>query len=445
MLKILTVLLIFQLSLISLNAQLLVEAQADKSETAARQFVDLLVKEDFSSAVKIFDATMKKAMSADKLRQTWGAILGQVGQFKKQTALRKEKIQQYDVVFVTCEFERTALDIKVVLDTAGKVAGLFFLPSKPIYKYDPPAYAKPDSYTEKEVLVGIGKWALPGTLTLPRGKGPFPAVILVHGSGPNDRDETIGPNKPFRDLAWGLASRGIAVLRYEKRTKYHAKKMAGMIDGFTVKEETIIDALQAVKLLRNTPEINKNKIFVLGHSLGGMLIPRIGLREKSIAGFIIMAGTARPFEDILSEQYEYIFNLDNKLTDDEKKYLKELHAQVTMVKSNKLTKDTSSTLLPLGIPASYWLDLRHYDPSKEAAKLTRPILILQGERDYQVTMKDFKRWQQSLSSHKNVQFKLYPSLNHLFMTGKGRSTPDEYKKAGHVDKSVIIDISDWIK
>ena len=225
--------------------------------------------------------------------------------------------------------------------------------------------------------MGTGKWSLPGTLTLPRGKGPFPAVVLLHGSGPNDRDETIGPNKPFRDLAWGLASRGIAVLRYEKRTKQHRAEIAAMVDKLTVEEETVMDALAAVSLLRNTPEIDKSRIFVLGHSLGGMLIPRIGLRDRDIAGFVIMAGSSRPFEDILYEQYEYIFNLDNKLTDYEKKHLKQVKVQVEMVKSSKLTKDTSSTLLPLGIPASYWLDLRNYDPAKEAVKLTGPILILQ--------------------------------------------------------------------
>jgi len=93
----------------------------------------------------------------------------------------------------------------------------------------------------------------------PEGKGPFPAVVLVHGSGPQDRDETIGPNKPFRDLAWGLASQGIAVLRYDKRTKVHGAMMAGAVEQFTVKEETIDDALAAVALLRGTDgSITKN-------------------------------------------------------------------------------------------------------------------------------------------------------------------------------------------
>ncbi len=231
---------------------------------------------------------------------------------------------------------------------------------------------------------------------------------------------------------------------YEKRTKHYAAELAKVKEQITAEEETITDALAAVSLLRNIPEIEKRRVFVLGHSLGGMLIPRIGLRDKQIAGFVIMAGTTRPIEDVLYEQYEYIFNLDNQLTDDEQNQLKQLLAQVQLVKSANLTENTPSTILPLSVPANYWLDLRDYDPAKEAAKLTIPFLILQGERDYQVTVADFKRWQNSLSSHKNVRFKLYPSLNHLFIPGKGKSVPSEYEIPGHVYKSVIGDISDWI-
>jgi hypothetical protein len=121
------------------------------------------------------------------------------------------------VVYVTCEFQRGKLDTKVVFD-GNKITGLFFVLSG---TYKPPPYADSSKFEEREISIGKGIWSLPGTLSLPKGVGFFPAVVLVHGSGPHDRDETIGPNKPFRDLANGLASRGIAVLRYEKRTKQY--------------------------------------------------------------------------------------------------------------------------------------------------------------------------------------------------------------------------------
>ena len=421
----------------------IVVTQPDEVDTVAREFVDLLAKEDFTGASRTFDETMIKALPPKKLQQIWTALIGQVGRYEKQVATRKQKIQQYDVVFVTCQFERGTLDVKVVLDNSRKVAGLFFLPSQ--YAYDPPPYAKSSSYEETEVLVGAGKWALPGTLTVPCGEGPFAAVVLVHGSGPQDRDETIGSNKPFRDLAWGLASKGIAVLRYEKRTKQHATLLVPIKDEITVDEETVADALAAVALLRESPEVDKRNIFVLGHSLGGMLVPRIGQRDRQIAGFIIMAGTSRPMEDVVLEQLTYAFSLDDQITEDEQEQLQQLKNQVAIVKSQQLSKETPASLLPLGISASYWLDLRGYDPAQEAAHLAVPIFILQGKRDYQVTMDDYTRWTEALSTRQNVQFKLYPTLNHLFMSGTDKSVPAEYEKSGHVEKEVIDDIAEWIE
>lgn len=440
-----SVLIVFMCLSLSLNAQGLVAPQVNELETVSREFINLLVKKEFSSATWVFNDSMGKVLSPGQLKKNWTMLTSQVGNFKKQGLFRKLKNKQYDIVFITCEFEKATIDIKVILDSGMNVAGLFFLPSQQKFEYPPPAYSKSERYTEKEVLVGVGKWSLPGTLTIPNGKKPYPVVVLIHGAGPSDRDETIGSNKPFRDLAWGLASNGIAVLRYEKRTKYHASKFINVKFNITVEEEVIIDALAAIDLMRKAPEIDKKKIIVLGHSLGGMLIPRIGLRDRQIAGLVIMAGASRPMEDIIYEQSEYIYNLDGNLKKEQQQKLEQLLLKVQLVKSTKLAKNTPSALLPLGVPASYWLDLRGYDPAAEAAQLSNPMLILQGKRDYQVTMEDFKIWQNKLASHKNVQFKNYPTLNHFFIEGTGKSNPDEYEKPGHVHKSVIDDISHWIQ
>jgi len=426
-----------------------VPRKTDDIERAARAFVEILAKEHFEEATKVFDSTMKKALPAEKLRQIWNALQEQVGAFERQLDVRKQKVRQYDVVFVTCKFASASLDVKVVLDSQKRVSGLFFVPSQSpsTYKYTPPAYVLKNAFIEKEVVVGTTEWPLPGTLSLPKGEGPFPALILVHGSGPQDRDETIGPNKLFRDLAWGLASQGIAVLRYEKRTKQHAGKLGSMSKHVTVFEESIEDAIAAVPVLRKYTGIDKSKIFVLGHSLGGMLIPRIAQhdKEKQIAGFVVLAGTTRPLEDIILEQYKYIFSLDHMLQENEKEMLEKLKKQVTLVKSKKLSMDTPDSDLPFGVPASYWLDLRDYDPAASARRIIRPILILQGQRDYQVTMADFKRWKENLASRKNVEFKVFPLLNHLFIKGKGKSKPAEYQTAGHAAQEVIECISEWIR
>src|SRR6202011_2548692 len=217
--------------------------------------------------------------------------------------------------------------------------------------------------------IGHGKWVWPGTLSIPQGDGPFAAVLLVHGSGPQDRDETIPPNKPFRDLAWGLASQGIAVLRYEKRTKVYTASMRSEIDTLTVKEEVIDDALEAVALLRERPEIDAQQIFVLGHSLGGYLAPRIGSADPQIRGLIILAGSARPFEDVILDQMTYVLSLS---TPDPVGRQQERAA----VKDPTRLPAAKASDLPLNVPAAYWLDLNAYQPEKVAQTLKQPMLFL---------------------------------------------------------------------
>jgi dienelactone hydrolase len=415
----------------------------DPRTEAARAMIQALVKEDYKAAGKDFDDTMKKVMPADKLETTWKTLLKQVGPFKKQLGTRTEKVKKYDIVLVTCQFEKLLLDVRVVFDSDKHIAGLGFLPAKGAYDFKPPSYAKPDSFRESKVVVGSGEWALPGTLTLPREGGPFPAVVLVHGSGPQDRDETIGPNKPLRDLAWGLASQGIAVLRYEKRTREHGKKLVDGKDTLTLKEEVIDDTLAAVAVLRKEPAVDGKRLFVLGHSLGAVAAPRIGERDPALAGLILLAGNTRPLEDVILDQITYIASLPNSGLD--KDELAKIQKQVEKVKDRKLTRDTPAAELPLGVPAVYWLALRDYDQAATAGRLKQPLLLLQGERDYQVTMADFAGWKKALAGHKEATFKSYPRLNHLFMEGEGKAKPEEYNKAGHVAREVVDDIAGWIK
>jgi hypothetical protein len=410
---------------------------------SARDFVGLLAKADFAGAVARFDATMKQALPEARLREVWAGVQAQAGPFKKQLNTRAEKVAVYDVVLVTCQFEKATLDTKVVFNTNSQVAGLFFVPTAPA-TIPPPPYARSDTFREKEFTVGKGQWVLPGTLAVPVGGGPWPAVVLVHGSGPQDRDETVGANKPFRDLAWGLATRGIAVLRYEKRTKQYGAKLAAAVQEITLKEETIDDALDAAARLRATAGIDPGRVFVLGHSLGGVAIPRIGKADPKIAGLIVLAGSARPLEDIIVDQLDYLASLDPSKTGEGSPKLAQIRADVAKVK--KLTAaDVSSTNLLVGGPARYWLDLRDYDAGAMAKTLKQPLLILQGQRDYQITQADFDSWKKALGASPNATFKLYPKLNHLFIAGEGKSTPAEYEQSGHVAETVVADIAAWIQ
>jgi alpha-beta hydrolase superfamily lysophospholipase len=258
-------------------------------------------------------------------------------------------------------------------------------------------------------------------------------------------DETIGPNKTFKDLAVGLASRGVSVLRYEKRTHKYGVQSSSDPNAFTVRDETIDDAISAVSLLASMPEIDSSKIFVLGHSLGGYLAPRIAAGHPTIAGLILMAGSVRSLEDLIVEQVRYEASLAGPMTPQIQKVIDDTEAMANEFRNPDLKPGTTLHMLGSPLPSSYVLDLRAYHPTDTAKSLTIPMLILQGERDYQVTMTDFNLWKQALSSHSNVTFKSYPGLNHLFEPGTGPSKPMEYQTLGHVQKDVIEDIAGWCR
>ena len=432
-------LLLFLLPLLSLSQ--------DKPDltAAATAFVNQLAKGDYEAAAKPFTERMREATPPEKLGEIWKAIQTQMGAFQRITGTRVEPVGGFQSVFVTSEFAGATVDLQVTFDSEGRIAGFFVRPTEAgkteaPQEWTAPAYADQAHFREEDVTVGSGEWALPGTLTLPVGEGPFPAVVLVHGSGPHDRDETIGPNKPFKDLAWGLASRGIAVLRYEKRTKVYGLKLLAL-PGLTAKGEIVDDVIAAANLLRGRKEVDPKRLFVLGHSLGGTLIPRIGKADPGIAGFIVMAGAARPLEDLLLEQVPYIASVDGTVTEAEKKQIEDVKAMVETIRGLK----EGSKDAPMGVPASYWLDLKGYHPPAVARELKRPFLILQGERDYQVTMEDYELWRKALGDRKDVSFKAYPDLNHLFVEGKGKATPEEYGKPGHVAEKVVEDVAGWIK
>jgi hypothetical protein len=419
-------------------------AQSTDPTALARLTLDRLVKGDYAAVVATFDPKMRAALPEDKLRATWASVQAQTGKLVRQLDPRIDVKGEFRIVVLPLELEQAKADFTIVVSGAGAIVGLNIRPSAPEGPFTDAPYVVRDAFTERDVTVDAGGWPLPGTLSVPAGAGPWPAVVLVHGSGPNDRDETIGPNKPFRDLANGLASTGIAVLRYDKRTRVHAQKVQSLAT-FTVKEEVVDDAVAAARLLTRTTGIDAARVFVLGHSLGAMLAPRMAAAGgASIRGLVLLAGPARSLEQSIIDQTRYLAGLDGSVSDEEKALLSEFEAMAERAKTIQASDP------PLGAggfnaPASFWVDLRGYHPPTAATRVSQPMLVLQGERDYQVTMDDFAQWRTAVGTQKGVTLKSYPALNHLFIAGTGRSSPPEYMRPGHVAEDVVADIAAWIK
>jgi fermentation-respiration switch protein FrsA (DUF1100 family) len=421
-------------------------APAPTPEAVARALVDALARGDAVGATERFDPAMRSALTPAALEATWQSLITRAGGFEAIERVEHQEKDGHDVVVLGCRFARAAVDARVVLDGELRVAGLFF--GRPIPPAAPaPRYAHLKTIEERALVIGTEPWRLPATATVPlRPKGKLPAVVLVHGSGPNDRDETVGACKPFRDLALGLGTRGAVVVRYDKRTLVHGAALARAVgEALTVREETLDDVAVAVAAARALPEVDPARVFVVGHSLGGTVMPRIAAADASLRGFVVMAGSTRPLEDLVVEQLEYIALLDGGVSEAEAQVLKQVREQAARVKALRPGAPAPpASELPLGLAAPYWLDLVAHPPAQLARRDRRPILVLHGDRDYQVSIADFEGWRRGLAGHPRAKLKRYPALNHLFVAGTGKSSPVEYDVPGNVDVEVVDDIAAFI-
>ncbi|MEU9093520.1 alpha/beta hydrolase [Streptomyces sp. NPDC048428] len=411
-----------------------------KALTVAQDFAALLRAERFAEIVELFAPPLRAAVSADALRLAWAAQsagrggAGEIGEPVRAAG---------DVVPVRVRIPVTCADGSFTVVTSvgddGLLHGLRF-DAAGGGAWQPPPYAEPDRFTEQDVLVGTGPLAVPGTLSLPAGPGPWPAVVLLGGGGAFDRDESSGPNKPLKDLAWGLASRQVAVLRFDKIT---FTQPDGLPTDFTMADEYLPYALAAARMLRQQAGVDAGRVHLLGHSMGGKAAPRAAAADRSIAGLILLAADAQPMHEAAVRVAGHLAALAPGPDMDAASAA--MARQAALVAGPGLGADTPSELLPFGLSAAYWLDLRAYDPVATAAGLSCPMLILQGGRDYQVTVADdLTRWQRALADRPEVAIRIHPDANHFFFSGREPSTPAEYARPGHVDATVVDEIADWL-
>ena len=301
----------------------------------------------------------------------------------------------------------------------------------------------------QNILVGEGtQYPLKGKITLPDDVSkPVPAVVFVHGSGSSNMDEKVYKLTPFKDLAEGLAQRGIASIRYDKRSFAHPFKLLKEKD-LTVRQETIEDAILAADLLKQHPSIDPEKVFIAGHSMGGMLAPRIDAEGGNFRGLILLAGSPRKLEDILLYQTRETLSLSGKLVRFIlEKQIKTLEATFQGL-YNLTDEEAKAKKIGGGTTAYYFKEMGEHSVEGYLAQLTKPILVMQGSKDFQVKADvDFVMYQELLADHPDTSFRLYDNLNHCFVPsvfGRIDKAKQEYAVEQHIGHEVISDIADWI-
>lgn len=413
------------------------EAITDPAALAAH-FVELADRRRWQDIEALFAPNLRAVVSAEAVRAGWTSEAVPLGDLAGLGLAHTEEIDGgLTRVSVPVSFAKG--DLAVVIATAGD--GLLHgLRLAAAGEWTPPPYAAPQRLAEHEVVVGDGPLAVPGTLTVPRGRGPFAAAILLSGGGPFDRDGTAGPLKPLKDLAWGLAGRGIASLRFDKVTAVHPEVLAEMLE-FTATDEYLPYARDAFRQLRQNPEISSDRIHIVGHSMGGKMAPRIAEAEPGIAGLVLLAADAVPMQRAVVRTVRHLVSLGVVPA----AAVDAVEQQAANVERDDLSSSTPTEDLPLGYSGAYWLDLRSYDPVATAKNLDRPMLILQGGRDYQVTeADDLALWRAGLGGRPDVDIRVHAADNHMFAPGTGPSTPAEYSAPANVDPAVIDDIAGWI-
>lgn len=423
------------MAVVILGAMVLSSMAAYASETADKRCDELMsdLRDGlFDAATAHFDGAMKAALTPQQLRAIWQGLTGANGKFLSWKIARRSSLSGQDIVVAPLEFKRSS-DLALVLAVnpqSGEISGIHFVPDPPATS---PPYAQANSFHSIDVHVGAAPYLLPGLVTVPaNGRGPWPAVVLLGGSGPNDMDESVGPNHIFKDIAEGLSSRGIAVLRYDKRTHDYAAKID--LQHITVTEEYLDDAIAAVNLLRSRPEVDRNQIFVAGHSLGATIAPEVALKAAPVRGLILLAPSGRKFGEMNVQQMRFLGEASHEQLD-------ELEQKANQL-DNHLMPPTENFL---GAPASYYYDLEARDEVAIARQLRIPILILHGGRDYQVIDQDIEHWQEGLKGVDHVRVETFPALNHLFIAGTGKPNKQEYGEPGHVDVKVIDAMTAFIE
>ena len=423
----------FILAFVSLFLQISLFAQPKCSEA----FLLNIQRGKLDSSYFYLSAEVKQVLQAKQFNRIWKKTQSKFGKMTGFEFFNEERKDNLKIYKYNLFYKKDTIGISLTVFEEKEIKGFFLSPKNERVEYLLPNYCLQSRFQEIKDSILLNEIYVPIILTIPN--APFSTLcIFIPGSGAQDIDATVGPNKIFRDISVGMSSNSIATLRFAK-TNVTNNKDKNLI---TIEDEYLIITAKILEYIATNTLLKEKHIYIVGHSLGGRIAPNIAGQNKQTKGIILLAANSRPLDSLLIDQLKYISMIHENSTQDQidivvvEKKMKYLR--------DSLTTESNRDQLPFNIPASYWISLNHINPIKMIDSLNLPTLILQGERDYQVTMVDFKLFQQLLRNNKNVSFHSYPALNHLFLEGTEKSMPSEYLKFSNVPHYLILDITNWI-
>jgi len=408
-------------------------------------FVEDMAASEYERAFDRFDRSLQPSTSVGQIEGIWLAATNVGGDFERIDETTETVQSGFDATDLALAFERSDHTLRVVTGDSNRIRSVFFNDD-----YARPDYVAPEAFERFEVDVTTEDCLLGGTITRPDVESTVPGVVLVHGSDPGGRadrnlrtvQEQLGPDKgskPFKDLAEGLASQGVAVLRYDRRT--HACSGTLTPAEHTLDRVCVDDALTAIETLRGTDGVDGDRIAVAGLSLGGLAVPRIAERDGNLLGAIGLAAPARSFHELFVEQFQYLATVGEHDWEQMAAAAQTWEDRIDRIREG----DYDASDMVLGYPGALWDSLDAYDHVETARSVETPLRFLQGGRDYQVSPEaDFGLWQSELADRPDTTFELFEDLNHLFQFGSGPSVPIEYTLQNPVDRVVVDDIATWV-
>ncbi|MCF8254159.1 MAG: dienelactone hydrolase family protein [Bacteroidia bacterium] len=433
---------IILLSFLLLVQTNLFSATFQEVEAKSRAVIDLFVSKQFTILESQIDPLYKSTYTAISLGRDWEELTGTYGQYVNAKPVNFEVNEYYQFIAYKMNFEYLPYIFNISFNAEGKIIYISFMPAHKMYVA--PNYCDISKISERKINVVNGFYEMPGLLSRPNSDAKAPLVIILMEAGPTDKDGSYEENKPYKDLAWGLSTNGYAVFRYEKRANNYGiymMKDKAAYETFTPREDLLLDLYKIIDTLKTLPDIDPSRIYILGHGQGGMLAPLVAKEREDVKGIVMMGANAKPTQIMMIEQYKYL----TEVTPNKRDEYDEQTAKALVSLDKKLNPLTEHSKMPYNVQATYWIWLNNYKHLEITKKLKKPVLILHGDRDYQVNMSNLELWKKTLVKNKDVTIKNYPKLNHLFYSGEVKSTYSEYYMIGNIPDYVITDITNWLK